>query len=85
MDANFYAEDTEGYYPDGLTEARIDALLQEVYGELEAEEHAAEAAFLCDLTDQTRAHRSRRRAGRTVLRSLPTRVQVTAAFEGEAA
>ncbi|MBB4687220.1 hypothetical protein [Amycolatopsis jiangsuensis] len=75
----------EGYYPDGLTEAAIDALLQDVYGELDAEEHAAEAAFLCDLNDQRRAHRTRRRAGRTVLRSLPVRVQVTDLVEDEAA
>ncbi|RJQ84771.1 hypothetical protein D5S19_16020 [Amycolatopsis panacis] len=75
----------QGTCPDGLTEAAIDVLLQEVYGELEVEERAAEAAFLCDLNDQPGVSRSRRRAGRAVLRSLPVRVQVTAGFAGKAA
>ncbi|AGM10126.1 hypothetical protein AORI_7544 [Amycolatopsis keratiniphila] len=58
----------EGFYPDGLTESAIDALLEEVDRELAADEHAASAAFLYDFTDQRRAARARRRAGRQVLR-----------------
>ncbi|MGW4488850.1 hypothetical protein ACWEOE_34055 [Amycolatopsis sp. NPDC004368] len=74
----------EGVSPDGLTEAVIDALIEQVDLDLSADEFAAEAAFRCDFTDQRRASRTRRRAGRTVLRSLPTRVSF-AALDGEAA
>lgn len=75
----------EAVYPDGLTEAAIDALLQDVYGELAADEHAAEAAYRYDFNDQRRVSRARRRAGREALRALPARVQVSRPFEGEAA
>jgi hypothetical protein len=75
----------EGFYPDGLTEATIDALLQDVDRELAADAAAAAAEFRCDFNDQVRTSRSRRRAGREVLRSLPARVQAVTAFEGEAA
>ncbi|MFI5611329.1 hypothetical protein [Amycolatopsis sp. NPDC051903] len=61
--------DGEGYYPDGLTEAAIDALIEQVDLDLAADEFAAEAAFRCDFTDQRRASRARRRTGRRVLRS----------------
>lgn len=72
MNANAYRRRTdaaEGFYPDGLTEPAIDALLEEVDRELQADEAAAEAAFRCDFTDQRRASRSRRRASRELLRS----------------
>ena len=59
----------EGFYPDGLTEASIDALLEEVDRELAADEFAAEAAFRLDFNDQRRVSRARRRAGRELLRS----------------
>ncbi|SEF30178.1 hypothetical protein SAMN05421837_10543 [Amycolatopsis pretoriensis] len=75
----------EAVYPDGLTEAAIDAMLQDVYGELAADEQAAEAAYRYDFTDQRRASRARRRAGREALRALPTRVQVIRSADGEAA
>ncbi|WP_410662794.1 hypothetical protein [Amycolatopsis sp. lyj-84] len=75
----------EGFYPDGLTESAIDALLEEVDRELAADEHAASAAFLYDFTDQRRAGRARRRAGREALRSLPVRLPVSAPAENEAA
>ncbi len=57
-----------GYCPDGLTEAAIDAMLEEVDRELAADEHAAAAAFLYDFNDQRRAARTRRRTSRQVLR-----------------
>ncbi|MEV4604908.1 hypothetical protein AB0K15_47140 [Amycolatopsis sp. NPDC049253] len=85
----------EGVYPDGLTEAAIDALIEQVDLDLAADEFAAEAAFRCDFTDQRRASRTRRRAGRELLRShiliagLPGQGKnapiQAAAFEGEAA
>ncbi|MFJ9787814.1 hypothetical protein ACIRSS_50145 [Amycolatopsis sp. NPDC101161] len=75
----------EAVYPDGLTEAAIDALLQDVYGELAADESAAQAAYRYDFNDQRRVSRARRRAGREALRALPTRVKLTRPFEGEAA
>ncbi|WP_326567403.1 hypothetical protein VSH64_37045 [Amycolatopsis rhabdoformis] len=59
----------DGVYPDGLTEAAIDALIEQVDLNLAADEFAAEAAFRCDFTDQRRASRARRRAGRELLRS----------------
>jgi hypothetical protein len=60
---------TTTYYPDGLTEAAIDALLEQVDRALAADEFAAEAAFRFDFNDQRRVSRARRRAGREVLRS----------------
>lgn len=75
----------EAVYPDGLTEADIDALLQDVYGELAADESAAEAAFRYDFNDQRRVSRARRRAARVALRSLPVQVPTTWSFDGEAA
>ncbi|MFI9449209.1 hypothetical protein [Amycolatopsis sp. NPDC052450] len=77
--------DDEGFYPDGLTESAIDALLEQVDRELAADEHAASAAFLYDFTDQRRASRTRRRAGREALRSLPTRLPITRQAGTEAA
>ncbi|WP_372671299.1 hypothetical protein [Amycolatopsis kentuckyensis] len=71
----------EAVYPDGLTEAAIDALLQNVYGELAADESAAQAAYRYDFNDQRRVSRARRRAGREALRVLPA----VWTFDGEAA
>src|SRR4051794_18965795 len=59
----------EAVYPDGLTEASVDALLEEVDRELAADEFAAEAAYRFDFNDQRRASRARRRADRELLRS----------------
>ncbi|GLY35767.1 hypothetical protein Amsp01_017910 [Amycolatopsis sp. NBRC 101858] len=61
----------EAVYPDGLTEAAIDALLQDVYGELAADEHAAERAVRHDFNDQRRVSRAQRRAARKALWALP--------------
>ncbi|WP_020665168.1 hypothetical protein [Amycolatopsis benzoatilytica] len=72
IDATVSAADEfagEAVYPDGLTETDIDALLQDVYGELAADEHAAERAVRHDFNDQRRVSRARRRAGRELLRS----------------
>lgn len=77
--------DDAGFYPDGLTESAIDALLEEVDRELAADEHAASAAFLYDFTDQRRATRTRRRAGREALRSLPSRLPISGPAATEAA
>jgi hypothetical protein len=71
----------EAVYPDGLTEAAIDALLQDVYGELASEEHAAERAVRHDFNDQRRVSRAQRRAARKALWVLPA----AWTFEGEAA
>ena len=59
----------ESFYPDGLTEASIDALLEEVDRELAADEFAAETAYRFDFNDQRRASRARRRASRELLRT----------------
>jgi len=59
----------ETVYPDGLTEASIDALLEQVDRELAADEFAAEAAYRFDFNDQRRVSRARRRASRELLRS----------------
>ncbi|RSM34658.1 hypothetical protein DMA12_47455 [Amycolatopsis balhimycina DSM 5908] len=75
---------SEAVYPDGLTEAAIDALLEEVDRELAADEFAAEAAYRFDFNDQRRVSRARRRADREALRALPTGIQVRP-FKGEAA
>ncbi|WP_246076410.1 hypothetical protein [Amycolatopsis cihanbeyliensis] len=61
-------------YPDGLTESVIDALLDEVDRELVAGECSATVRVSRDFTDQRRARRAARRAGRVVLRSLPVRL-----------
>ncbi|MEU7788383.1 hypothetical protein [Amycolatopsis sp. NPDC049159] len=71
----------EAVYPDGLTEADIDALLQDVYAELTADEHAAERAVRHDFNDQRRVSRAQRRAARKALWALPA----TWTFDGEAA
>ncbi|WP_206793208.1 hypothetical protein [Amycolatopsis sp. MtRt-6] len=84
IDATVSAADEfagEAVYPDGLTETDIDALLQDVYGELAADESAAQAAYRYDFNDQRRVSRARRRAGREALRVLPA----VWTFEGEAA
>ncbi|MEU4672441.1 hypothetical protein AB0F91_31810 [Amycolatopsis sp. NPDC023774] len=52
---------------------------------LAATEVAAMHDFLHDFRDQRGAGRRQRRAGRTVLRSLPVRAQATRAIEDEAA
>ncbi|MEU8631404.1 hypothetical protein AB0C38_04485 [Amycolatopsis sp. NPDC048633] len=75
----------EAVHPDGLTEASIDSLLEDVDRELAADDSAAEAAYRFDFNDQRRVSRARRRAGREALRALPTRVQVTWSSSGEAA
>lgn len=71
----------ESVYPDGLTEVSIDALLQDVYGELAADEQAAERAVLHDFNDQRRVSRAQRRAARKAMWALPT----AWTFDGEAA
>ncbi|WP_328645553.1 hypothetical protein OHS58_37415 [Amycolatopsis sp. NBC_00348] len=67
LNADEYAG--EAVYPDGLTESAIDALLEDVDRELAADASAAEAAYRFDFNDQRRVSRSRRRAGRELLRS----------------
>ncbi|MFE0027087.1 hypothetical protein [Amycolatopsis sp. NPDC059021] len=74
-----------GFYPDGLTESAVDALIADVDRELTEAGLLASVRVERSFTDPRRAHRSRRRVGRSVLRSLPIRLDVTAAAEGEAA
>ncbi|MGV9362289.1 hypothetical protein [Amycolatopsis sp. NPDC003731] len=81
----FSAGEAAAFYPDGLTEALIDALLEDVDRELAADEFAAEAAYRFDFNDQRRVSRARRRAGREALRALPVRVPATWSSAGEAA
>jgi hypothetical protein len=63
----------------------IDRVVEVVDLELTAEEQAAMVRFLHDFTDTRRAHRTRRRASREMLRALPGRIVPSAAAEGEAA
>ncbi|WP_232376276.1 hypothetical protein [Amycolatopsis aidingensis] len=71
-------------YPDGLTEADVDALLDEVDRELAAEHRVASVRVSHDFADPRQARRVARRAERAVLRSLPARLDV-ADLDGEAA
>lgn len=72
------------WYPDGLTEPLIDRLIEEVDLELAAKEHTALVRADRDFTDLREARRRARRAGRSVLRALPQRIDV-AEMNGEAA
>jgi hypothetical protein len=66
-----FATETADFYPDGLTESAIDALLEDVDRELAADAFAAEAAYRFDFNDQRRVSRAQRRAAREALRVLP--------------
>lgn len=73
-------------YMDYTDEERgIDALIASVDRELATAMAAATMRVTHTFTDARRANRSHRRTGRTVLRSLPSRLDVTVASEGEAA
>jgi hypothetical protein len=63
----------------------VDRVVEIVDLELTAEEHAAMLRFLHDFTDTRRAHRTRRRASREMLRALPGRIAPTVAAKSEAA
>ncbi|QFU94077.1 hypothetical protein [Amycolatopsis sp. YIM 10] len=65
-------------------DAELDRLAQTTELELTEDEQAAMYAFLHGFNDARRTHRSRRRSGREVLRSLPVQVQANT-FDGEAA
>jgi hypothetical protein len=67
------------------SDEHLDHLAQDVDMELTADEHEAMLRFLHDFTDCQSAHRTRRRAGREVLRSLPGQIVPSAAAEIEAA
>jgi hypothetical protein len=69
----------------GQEEREIDALLASVDRELAAATAAANVRVTHTFTDARRANRATRRTGRTVLRTLPTRLDTTATAEGEAA
>lgn len=60
-------------------EREIDALIASVDRELAAEAETAIARVTHSFTDARSAHRTSRRAGRTVLRSLPARIEDTQA------
>jgi hypothetical protein len=70
---------------EGEEEREIDALMASVDRELAAEAEAAIFRVTRSFTDPQRAQRAQRRAGRTVLRSLPVRLDVADAHESEAA
>jgi hypothetical protein len=61
----------EAVHPDGLTEASIDLLLEEVDRELASNGAGAEAAYRYDFNDQRRVSRAHRRAARKALWALP--------------
>ncbi|WP_199430841.1 hypothetical protein [Qaidamihabitans albus] len=67
--------------------AEIDQIIAEVDRELAAEARTEAWRLSREFTDQRRARRASRRAGREVLRALPTRLDVAEAAElgGEAA
>ncbi|PXY31692.1 hypothetical protein [Prauserella muralis] len=67
--------DLDGCYPDGLTEAAIDALIEEVDRELANEQQTVTVRIEHSFTDARRARRAERRAGREALRSLPARIE----------
>lgn len=72
-------------YPDGYTEAAVDRLLEEMDRELAEAERTEQVRVTHEFTDQIRARRAHRRAGRVVMRALPSRVAVPTEFEREAA
>jgi hypothetical protein len=63
----------------------VDRVVEVVDLELTADERTAMLRFLHDFTDSHRTHSTRRRAGREMLRSLPTRIAPQVAAESEAA
>jgi hypothetical protein len=63
----------------------LDTAVEKIELSLTAAELAAMNDYLHDFRDQRGAGRRQRRAGRTVLRSLPTRAPVARVVEGEAA
>ncbi|MFD9890961.1 hypothetical protein ACFWY9_16570 [Amycolatopsis sp. NPDC059027] len=63
----------------------LDAVTEEIERELSVASQLERYAFLYDFTDQTRASRTRRRAGRRALAAVPARLSITASAEGEAA
>jgi class 3 adenylate cyclase len=69
----------------GEEEREIDALIASVDRELAAEAEAAITRVTHSFTDARSAHRTSRRAGRTVLRSLPSRIDDVVQVEGKAA
>jgi hypothetical protein len=69
---------------EGEEEREIDALMASVDQKLAAEAEAAIVRVTHSFTDSRSAHRASRRAGRTVLRALPTHLDVTR-VDGEAA
>ncbi|MEU4247771.1 hypothetical protein AB0F15_10200 [Amycolatopsis sp. NPDC026612] len=75
----------QGYYPDGLDESAIDALLAEVEQELTGATTVAEVRTRHAFTDSQHAHRTRRRTDRAALRVLPVRLDISAVTRGEAA
>ena len=75
----------QGFYPDGLDESAIDALLAELDQELTAATTVAEVRTRHAFIDAQHAHRTRRRTDRAALRVLPVRLDTTAATRGEAA
>ncbi|ASR34033.1 hypothetical protein BAY61_02435 [Prauserella marina] len=84
QDAAARASDYTGYTDE---EREIDALIASVDEELAAATLAASVRVTHSFTDTRRAHRTNRRADRTVLRSLPTRFDLgeVASSESEAA
>jgi hypothetical protein len=80
QDADSRAWDYSGYAED---ERSIDALIASVDEELAAAIVAASTRVAHSFTDARRAHRTRRRTDRTVLRSLPTRFDSTETVRGE--
>ena len=65
--------------------AEIDALVEEAEREWIAADLEESFRVSRDLTDQVRARRTHRRAGREVLRSLPSRLDITDVRMGKAA
>lgn len=80
------AEGASEFYPDGLSESAIDALIASVDAELAATEEAAAVRVQHSFTDARRAHRARRRVEGTTLRAVPGRFETAAGqVVGEAA
>ncbi|RZQ64211.1 hypothetical protein [Amycolatopsis suaedae] len=75
----------DGVYPDGLTEAVIDALIAEVDAKLDATERVALVRVDRSFTDARRAGRAARRAARELLRRRAVDVAASAPMPGEAA
>ncbi|QWF80447.1 hypothetical protein [Amycolatopsis sp. CA-230715] len=80
-------DEAAGFYPDGLTESAIDALIASVDQELASTDETAAVRVSHTFADARTANRARRRAGRSVLRSVPVRLDTSAvsSFDGEAA